>query len=336
MNPLSECPYFDSHTGGEPTRVIVSGFPDLGSGSIESKARELAKYPGFLNGTLNEPRGHEAIVGAIIFPSSETGSVDASSNSRADLGVIFYNPAGPLGMCGHGTIGLIHTIRSCPHLGDDVPQWLLSIAEKTQFELETPAGSVQARSHADGRVEIQNVESFRTLASVSVATKRHGTIVGDVAYGGNWFFLVKESPLPVRIENRKELLDATLDMRDSLANSSITGDNGAEIDHVELFGPPLDPAANSKNFVLCPGGAYDRSPCGTGTSAKIACLASDGTLKPGEEWVQESITGSLFTARYEAASSRSIHPTLIGQAHMSGRGRLLFETSDPLKDGIEP
>lgn len=334
MNPWKECTYFDSHTGGEPTRVFVNGFPELGSGSVKGRAEELAKFPGFLNGALNEPRGNEALVGAIIFPLGS--DAPTSGPAAPHLGVIFFNPAGPLGMCGHGTIGLVETIRSAEWLGTEVPDWLGKLSTQTEFRFETPAGSVRALALSNREVQIENVDSFRLKAGVHIKTSDHGEVAGDIAYGGNWFFLAKESPLPISYKNRQSLLAATLDIKQSLARDGITGENGSEIDHVELFGPPENPSAKSKNFVLCPGGAYDRSPCGTGTSAKIACLAADGKLAESELWVQESIAGSLFTASYQRISATHIRPKIQGRAHMSGRGHLIFEADDPFQNGIQP
>jgi len=161
-----------------------------------------------------------------------------------------------------------------------------------------------------------------------------GPVTGDVAWGGNWFFLVKQSPIALNSSNIAALTDLTLRIRAALDEAGITGRNGAWIDHIELFGPPADPAANGRNFVLCPGGAYDRSPCGTGSSAKLACLAADGVLAPGEDWVQESIIGSTYRLSYQPGANGGVIPTITGQAFVTGEADLIFDPADPYAKGI--
>lgn len=302
----------DSHTGGEPTRLVIGGFPDLGGGSMAERRALLAdQHDKWRAATVLEPRGSDVVVGALL---CEPVSPDAAA------GVIFFNNAGYLGMCGHGTIGLV---ASLAHMGR------IGVGE---HRIETPVGTVTTTLHADGSVSVRNVPAYRHLHQVAVELPGHGTVRGDVAYGGNWFFLVSEHGQRVASDNLAALTDYTAALRKALAAQGITGAEGAEIDHIELFAND-DEGADSRNFVLCPGNAYDRSPCGTGTSAKIACLAADGKLAPGETWTQASVIGSRFEASY-AMDSDKVIPTLRGRAHISAEATLLVDDEDPFGWGI--
>jgi 4-hydroxyproline epimerase len=302
----------DSHTGGEPTRLVIGGFPDLGGGSMAERRALLAdQHDKWRAATVLEPRGSDVVVGALL---CEPVSPDAAA------GVIFFNNAGYLGMCGHGTIGLV---ASLAHMGR------IGVGE---HRIETPVGTVTTTLHADGSVSVRNVPAYRHLHQVAVELPGHGTVRGDVAYGGNWFFLVSEHGQRVASDNLAALTDYTAALRKALAAQGITGAEGAEIDHIELFAND-DDGANSRNFVLCPGNAYDRSPCGTGTSAKIACLAADGKLAPGETWTQASVIGSRFEASYTMDGDKVI-PTLRGRAHISAEATLLVDDEDPFGWGI--
>ena len=273
----------DSHTAGEPTRVVVSGGPDLGGGDMaQRRDRFRAAHDAWRSAIVNEPRGSDVLVGALL-----CAPVDAASA----CGVIFFNNVGFIGMCGHGTIGVVATLA---HLGRIGPG---------DHRIETPVGSVTATLHADGSVTVANVPSYRFAANVAVDVPGHGVVHGDVAWGGNWFFLCGDHGLPLESGRVDELTAFALRVRDALRRDGVTGTGDAEIDHVELVAPPVDRMNNARNFVLCPGGAYDRSPCGTGTSAKLACLAADGKLAPGAPWRQESVIGSVFTGRYSRPSA---------------------------------
>ncbi|WP_332774734.1 4-hydroxyproline epimerase [Polaromonas sp.] len=301
----------DSHTGGEPTRLVIDGFPDLGSGSMAERRAVLAQqHDAWRTATVLEPRGSDVIVGALLCTPV---AADASA------GVIFFNNTGYLGMCGHGTIGLVATLA---HMGRIQPG---------VHRIETPVGTVEATLHADRSVSVRNVPAWRHLHQVAVTVPGHGTVRGDVAWGGNWFFLVSEHGQRVASNNLDALTAYSWALREALAAQGITGAEGAEIDHIELFAD--DEVADSRNFVLCPGKAYDRSPCGTGTSAKIACLAADGKLAPGEIWHQASVIGSQFEASFERDGDHII-PTLRGRAHMSAEATLLIEADDPFGWGI--
>ena len=304
----------DSHTGGEPTRVVVAGGPDLGGGTVAERARVFtARHDAFRSCVANEPRGSDILVGALLVPPVDPASA---------CGVIFFNNVGVLGMCGHGTIGLAVTLQYLGRIGPGT------------HRIETPVGDIAMTLADDGRVSVRNVPSYRSAVGVAVEVAGLGRVTGDIAWGGNWFFLVGDHGEELHLRNVKRLTDRTERIRQSLQRGGITGAGGAEIDHIELFGPPGDPANDGRNFVLCPGLAYDRSPCGTGTSAKLACLASDGKLKPGELWRQEGILGSVFEGSYEMGVNGAIIPTITGQAFLTADAKLIVEDGDAFADGI--
>jgi 4-hydroxyproline epimerase len=303
----------DSHTAGEPTRVVIEGGPDLGAGSLEARRQLLAReHDAFRAAVINEPRGSDILVGALLCPPGDPSCV---------AGVIFFNNVGYLGMCGHGSIGLGATLA---HLGR---------IEPGEHRIDTPVGVVTARLHSSGAVSIRNVASYRLATGVAVDVPGWRKVTGDVAWGGNWFFLVTDHGQELALSNVERLVDFTWAIRQALPRQGITGVNGQEIDHIELFGPPSHPDGDSRNFVLCPGKAFDRSPCGTGTSAKLACLFADGKLKPGEVWRQESIVGSTFEGTVEVVDG-AIYPTITGTAYVTAEATLLFDPQDPFRMGI--
>lgn len=305
----------DSHTEGEPTRTIVAGGPDLGTGPMAERASRLAQeHSGLYSSVILEPRGHDAIVGAMLLEPSDP---------TCAAGVIYFNPEGNLGMCGHGTIGLVATLA---HMGQIGPG---------KHRIETPVGVVTATLADDlHTVSIRNVESYRLHKDVQIEVPDFGAVTGDVAWGGNWFFLGKNVPIALKMENIGALSDLASKVRELLDVKGITGTDGAYIDHIEFFGAPDLSGANAKNFVLCPGVAYDRSPCGTGSSAKLACLAADGLLEPGQDWVQESIIGSTYTASYANAPSGRVIPSITGRAFVVAEAELIFDAADPYRNGI--
>jgi 4-hydroxyproline epimerase len=303
----------DSHTGGEPTRVVVAGGPDLGRGSMaERRERFRARHDDFRSAVVNEPRGSDVLVGALLCEPVDPACA---------AGVIFFNNVGYLGMCGHGAIGAAVTLA---HLGRIGPG---------THRLETPVGVVTFEYGGGNTVTVENVASHRHAAGVAVSVEGIGSIIGDVAWGGNWFFLVSEHGQELELANVERLTDFTWRIRVALAQNDITGAGKQEIDHIELFGPPHDPSAHSRNFVLCPGKAYDRSPCGTGTSAKLACLFADGTLKEGEIWRQESIVGSIFEGSVRKDADKII-PRITGSAYVQAEATLLLDDWDPFRMGI--
>ena len=302
----------DSHTGGEPTRLVLDGFPDLGQGSMAARRALLAKeHDRWRTATVLEPRGNDVLVGALLCTPVDP---------RNAAGVIFFNNSGYLGMCGHGTIGLV---ASLAHLGRITPG---------VHGIETPVGTVQTTLHADGSVSVQNVPAFRLRHALVIEVAGYGPVTGDVAWGGNWFFLVSAPAQRIAGDNLAALGAFALAVQQALLAQGVRGSDGGAIDHIELFGDD-DQGANSRNFVLCPGGAYDRSPCGTGTSAKVACLAANGSLQAGEVWTQASITGSRFEASYAIQGDQLI-PTIRGRAFMSAEATLLIEAGDPFGWGI--
>lgn len=306
----------DSHTAGEPTRVVVEGIPDLGQGSMQDR---LNRFRGLQDhwrrAWINEPRGHDVLVGALLLEPQDPAHL---------CGTIFFNNTGTLGMCGHGTIGLISTLAYLGRIGAG------------DHIIETPVGDVTATLHDDGQVTVANVPAYRTQSSVVVQVPGHGSVKGQVAWGGNWFFLCPVPDLKIELENLHELERLSMKIREALQHKGITGANGAEIDHIELMGAPLNALNHGRNFVLCPGGVYDRSPCGTGTSAKLACLAADGELAPGERWRQESVIGSVFTGWYEADPHYPdvIRPFIQGRAHVTLDAQVVMDSSDPFVWGI--
>jgi 4-hydroxyproline epimerase len=303
----------DTHTAGEPTRVVVSGGPDLGGGSLQQqRALFRDRFDTFRSAVVNEPRGSDVMVGALLCPPTDP---------RCTAGVIFFNNVGYLNMCGHGTIGVAVALG---HLGR---------IQEGRYLLETPVGVVAFDYDGQCTVALDNVPSYRHAAGVEVEVPGHAKVRGDVAWGGNWFFLVGEHGQELAPRRVEVLTAFTWAIRQELTRRGITGKDGGEIDHIELFGPPTVPGAHSKNFVLCPGKAYDRSPCGTGTSAKVACLAADGKFQPGEVWHQESIIGSVFEASYRLENAQVI-PRIKGRAYVTAEATLLIDPLDPFGLGI--
>ncbi len=296
----------DSHTAGEPTRAIIAGGPKLG-GSTLAEQRDVFReqFDELRSAIVCEPRGSDVLVGALLTkPFDQTCAA----------GVIFFNNVGYLGMCGHGTIGVIATLA---HLGRIGPG---------EHRVETPVGGVTAHLHESGDVSVRNVPASRFAKDVRVDVPNHGPIMGDIAWGGNWFFLVSDHAHELSPANVAALTDFTQRVKKALADQNITGADGAEIDHIELFD-------GSRNFVLCPGGAYDRSPCGTGTSAKLACLYADGKLAEGEVYEQQGILGTSFKGSVEIVGGQII-PTITGRAFITGEAMLLLDDADPFCWGI--
>lgn len=311
----------DSHTGGEPTRVVIGGGPDLGGGTVAAQLEVLrAQHDRFRSAVVQEPRGSGVLVGALL---CEPGDRSCAA------GAIFFNNVGYLGMCGHGTIGLVVTLA---HLGRLKPG---------EHRIETPVGVVTATLNADGSVSVENVPSYRKAKDFTVevpnadgllgGARLTAKVPGDIAWGGNWFFLVERHTLALDPDHVERLTEVAWRLR-----LAVNAQGYPEIDHIELLGPPTSSWARARNFVLCPGKAYDRSPCGTGTSAKLACLAADGKLDEGQPWVQESILGSLFTARYRwlDRATGTILPTITGTAHLTAEATLLLDERDPFCWGI--
>jgi 4-hydroxyproline epimerase len=310
---LSKISFLDSHTEGEPTRLVLSGGPELGRGPLVERLEHLRlKHDHFRTTVVNEPRGSDVIVGALLCEPADPACAS---------GVIFFNNVGYLGMCGHGTIGLV---TSLAYLGR---------ISAGRHRIETPVGIVSATLHDSGKVTVENVPSYRYLRGVSVDVPEHGRITGDIAWGGNWFYLVEDHGKELSIRHAEELTEFAWEIRKALAAADITGRDQAEIDHIELFSHADSGNADSTNFVLCPGKSYDRSPCGTGTSAKLACLYAEGKLRPSEVWRQQGILGGVFEGSFQAEGT-TILPSITGSAYITAEGTLLIDPNDPFRMGI--
>jgi 4-hydroxyproline epimerase len=315
----------DSHTAGEPTRCVLAGLPDLGTGPLAERAERLSsQYDFYRRAILCEPRGSDVLVGAYLVEPVDPVCA---------AGVIFFNNAGYLGMCGHGIIGVAVTLA---HLGR---------IEPGEHLIETPVGTVHIQLHTSNRVTIRNVPAYRYLTGITVEVPGYGPVTGDAAWGGNWFFLVEDHPFHLTLDQIEPLTMYTWAIRLALLAAGITGTNGEEIDHIELFTPAHHPDNHSRNFVLCPGKAYDRSPCGTGTSAKLACLAADGRLQAGHPWRQEGILDTVFEGSFcdsitkpvengIPASTKTIIPTVTGSAYVTAECTLIFDPADPFRLGV--
>ena len=303
----------DSHTGGEPTRLVVAGGPDLGTGALSLRLERFrSDHDSFRSAVVNEPRGSDVVVGALLCAPVDT---------TCAAGVIFFNNVGYLGMCGHGTIGLVVTLA---HMG-----WI----GPGEHRIETPVGTITAELHESGEVTVNNVASYRSATKVAVDVVGYGSMRGDVAWGGNWFFLMEEHGLELTLQNVEQLTAFTWAVRKALHAAGIAGADGEEIDHIELFGPSRVVGVDSKNFVLCPGKAYDRSPCGTGTSAKLACLYADGKLREEQIWKQESIVGSIFEGSIRVRDGQVL-PSIKGSAFVNSEAELVLDPRDPFCMGI--
>lgn len=320
MSAIKRVRVIDSHTGGEPTRVVLDGGPDGDARTPADVRRELReRYDWFRQAVTCEPRGSDVLVSALLLPPTEP---------KHTAGVVFFNNVGYLGMCGHGTIGLVATLH---FLGRIAPGRHL---------IETPVGIIEAWLQDDGAVSVRNVPAYRYAKKVRVAVEGFAPVTGDVAWGGNWFFLTEDHSQVLEAERVGALTQYAESLKAALARNGITGQDGAEIDHIELVTPSPVPNVHARNFVLCPGGAYDRSPCGTGTSAKLACLAADGKLKAGETWRQESIIGSVFEGTFEPSPDATasevflVIPTITGRAYVTGEATLLLNLDDPFCWGI--
>jgi 4-hydroxyproline epimerase len=311
--PTRRVRIIDSHTGGEPTRLVISGGPDLGSGPLPDRLQCFrAHHDKFRSAVVNEPRGSDVIVGALLCEPTDPSCA---------AGVIFFNNVGYLGMCGHGTIGLVATLS------------FMNRISPGEHRIETPVGMVTAVLHPSGEVTVNNVASYRHAANVAVHVPGYGTVHGDIAWGGNWFFLVHEHTMEISLKHVEDLTNFAWAIRLALVQQGITGANRQEIDHIELYGPSNLPSVNSRNFVLCPGKAYDRSPCGTGTSAKLACLYAEGKLREGDVWRQESVVGSVFEGSIRVQDGK-IYPSIKGSAFVNSESELVLNPQDPFCYGI--
>ena len=301
----------DSHTAGEPTRVVLGGGPPLGRGTVADQCDRFRKeFDQYRTAIVTEPRGSDVLVGALLCEPADP---------EHQIGVIFFNNVGYLGMCGHGMIGVVESLR---HLGR------IGVGE---HKIETPVGTVTVSLNDDGSVSVRNVTSYRLAAEVEIDVDGVGRVCGDVAWGGNWFFLTRQCGEALSPERVGRLQRVAAAIRQAVNQAGFP-----QVDHVELFGNPVDPESDSRNFVLCPGMEYDRSPCGTGTSAKLACLAVEGKLAPGQRWIQEGILGTTFHAHYRWSdeAEQAIEPTITGSAFVTAEAKLILDQRDPFRWGL--
>ncbi len=301
----------DSHTGGEPTRTVVGGGPDLGSGSLAGRLEVFReKHDAFRRAVVTEPRGSDVLVGALLVEPVDKSCV---------TGVIYFDNVTYLGMCGHGTIGVVSTLS---YMGRIQPG---------EHRIETPVGIVTVVLHKDGSVSVTNIPAVRKAKGVNIHCPGIGNISGDVAWGGNWFYIVDQHGLQLELGNIDQLTSFTWSLRQAVNKQGFP-----EVDHIVLLAPSNVKEVHARNYVLCPGKAYDRSPCGTGTSAHLACLAADGLLAEGAELVVESIVGSRFTGSFRWAdrTAGKVIPTITGTAFVMGEGTLLIDAHDPFRWGI--
>jgi 4-hydroxyproline epimerase len=303
----------DSHTGGEPTRLVLDGWPQPEGNSMQERLEFLrTQHDTLRQAVICEPRGHNAIIGALLTPPVNPESV---------TGVIFFNDVGYLGMCGHALIGTVATLK-----------WLGTI-DVGEVQIDTPAGIVKATIDEEGNILLANVESYLYKKDISLEVPGIGTVTGDISYGGNWFFLANSVKQEIQLSNIDELMATSKLIRTALWEAGHTGTDGAMVDHVEFFSAPDNEKADSKNFVLCPGNAYDRAPCGTGTSAKMATLHARGLLAEGQTWIQEGITGSLYEGRLEMVDG-TLTPFIRSKAFVTSRSTLILNQNDPFCWGI--
>ncbi|MFM8735826.1 MAG: proline racemase family protein [Pirellulales bacterium] len=308
----------DSHTIGEPTRVVVdealvAGL-DLGAGSVRDRRdRFRERHDHVRRALVGDPRGVTAMVGVILVPPADPA---------CRYGAFYINRVGYLDMCGHATIGLAVTLGA------------LGAIEPGSFRLETPAGVVAMTWHGGNEASFECVPPRRIAKGLSLSCDDGSRVTGDVATSGLWFFLCRDHGLPVEPAAIPALTARAWSIRRALEARGIAGDGGEVIDHVVLLGPPREPGNDGRAFVLCPDGAFDRSPCGTGTSALVGCLLDDGVLAEGATWRQESVLGGVYAASVRCAGSIVV-PTVRGRAWLTAESTLHFTADDPYRTGVD-
>lgn len=322
----------DSHTMGEPTRIVVGGIPKLpGKTMAEKKQYLIDNLDHIRTGIMLEPRGHNDMFGSIITqPCDET----------ADFGIIFMDGGGYLNMCGHGSIGAITVAIETG--------MVQAVEPVTHVKMDTPAGIVTAEAKVkDGKVlevSFVNVPAFLYKKDLEVELPEIGTVKFDISFGGSFFALIHANQFGLTVEpkNASKLTEIALELRDVI-NEKIemqhpTLGHITTCDLVEIYDNPSHPEATYKNVVIFGQGQVDRSPCGTGTSAKLATLYSKGELKENELFVYESILGTMFKGRVvgtdKVGEFEAVIPEVTGAAYITGMNNLMFDPMDPLKDGF--
>ena len=303
----------DSHTGGEPTRVVVQGGPDLGNGSMAERLEIFkTQYDNYRTAIIGEPRGSDVVVGAMLCEP-------VNPNNAA--GLLFFNNAGYLGMCGHGSMGFLVTLFHIGRIG------------LGQHSIETPVGEITATLEDANTVVINNVPSYRKTKNMTVEVEGYGVFTGDLAWGGNWFFICGDHGLDLSYSKIDELSEYSNAIMAQIVKDNILPEDQLEMLHVEFYVASEKEGVDVKSFVMCPGNQYDRSPCGTGTSAKMSCLVADGKLAEGDTWRQESVIGSVFEGSVTLKNDE-ILPHIKGQAHVCAENTLLLDSEDPFVWGI--
>jgi proline racemase len=321
----------DSHTMGEPTRIIVKGFPELAGNTMMERKKYLEEnFDHYRTALMLEPRGHKDMFGAIL---------TEPISKEADLGVIFMDTGGYLNMCGHGSIGS-STVA--------VETGLVKVTEPyTEVVLEAPAGLIQARIKVEKgkavETSILNVPAFLYLKDVEVEIDGYGKIPLDISFGGSFFAMINAEKigLTLNTENIGEITELGMKIIKKV-NDTVEIKHPyldiTTVDLAEFYCSPTNAAANKKNVVIFGDNQVDRSPCGTGTSAKLALLYAKGELSIGEEFVYESITGSMFkgviTEEIEINGYKAVLPQITGSAYITGFNRWVIDERDPLKDGF--
>jgi len=318
----------DSHTAGHPTRIVVGGLPKVRGGSVAQKRDYIKSKMDYIRTLLcNEPRGHSCMYGAfLVEPSSED----------ADFGVIFFSTASYDDMCGHGTIGVATVLTEMNMVRREEPT--------TEVTFETPAGLVRVETKVVGgkvkSVSFVNVPAFLYKKDISIDVPGYGEVKGDVAFGGNWFFYVNAKEIGVRV--RSENVDAL-----ARAGIAIKNEFNKEFDLVHPTNPNISrkllatsiidiPVKNKnadQNNIVVEGKWVDRSPCGTGTSGRMAVLFAKNKLGLNEDFVNESITGETFRGRLigetKVGEYPAVVPEITGNAYITGFNHIILDPDDP-------
>lgn len=321
----------DAHTCGNPVRLVAGGGPQLdGATMMERRAHFLAEYDWIRTGLMFEPRGHDAMSGSILYPPTRPD---------CDVAILFIETSGCLPMCGHGTIGTVTVMIEHGLVRPKVPGLL---------KLDTPAGLVEARYEMQGdkvtHVRIRNVASYLHATDLSVEVPGLGELRFDVAYGGNFYAIVEPQPT---FRDMEDLSTGDIQRLSPLIRRLVNEkyeivhrDNPAikGLSHVQWTGKPRHPQAHARNAVFYGDRGIDRSPCGTGTSARMAQLAARGDLKEGQDFVHESIIGSLFHGRVEALTTvggaPGIIPSIQGEAWVTGLNTIFLYDEEPYTKGF--
>lgn len=316
----------DAHTCGNPVRLVQTGGPQLEGRTMSEKRQHfLQEFDWIRKGLMFEPRGHDMMSGSILYPPCDP---------QNDVGVLFIETSGCLPMCGHGTIGTI-TIA--------IEKGLISPKVKGKVRMEAPAGLVliDYQQNEKGKVtsvKLTNVPSFLAAEGLSITCPDLGDLVVDVAYGGNYYAIIDVQPNFPGLEHfRADQLIAWSRIIRKQMNEKYTfvhpDDSSIQgLSHIEWTGAVLDATSTARNAVFYGDKAIDRSPCGTGTSARMAQWAAKGMLKPGDEFIHESIIGSKFTGRIEGETTvggkPAIIPSIEGWARIYGENKITIDSED--------